>query len=50
MNVLGNIMNWDPVAVLSVLMVIGAIVIVGFLYFKVGALMRRDAEAHKGQK
>jgi hypothetical protein len=26
MNVLGNMMNWDPVAWLSVLMVLGSIV------------------------
>jgi hypothetical protein len=50
MNVLGNIMNWDPVAWMSILMVVGAIVIVVFLYFKVGALIQRDAEAHKNQK
>jgi hypothetical protein len=50
MNVLGNVMNWDPVAWMSVLMVVGAIVVVVFLYFKVGALMKRDGEAHKNQK
>jgi hypothetical protein len=50
MNVLGNLMNWDPVAWVSILMVLGAIVIVVFLYFKVGALMKRDSEAHKSQR
>lgn len=50
MNVLSNMMNWDPVAWLSVLMVVGSIVVVTFLYFKVRALMQRDAEAHKTQK
>ena len=49
MNVLGNMMNWDPVAWMSILMVLGAIVVVVFLYFKVGALMKRDAEAHKNR-
>jgi hypothetical protein len=49
MNVIGNIMNWDPVAWMSVLMVIIAIVIVVFLAFKVKALMDKDAEAHKNQ-
>jgi len=50
MNVLSNIMNWDPVAWVSVLMVIGTIVVGVFLYFKVGALMKRDSEAHKNSK
>ena len=50
MNVLSNMMNWDPVAWMSVLMVIGSAVVVVFLYFKVRALMQRDAEAHKTQK
>jgi hypothetical protein len=50
MNVLTNLMNWDPVALLSILMVALAIVIVVFLYFKVSALMRQDAEAHKDQR
>lgn len=50
MSVLGNVMNWDPVALVSILMVIVAIIIVVFLYFKVGALMKRDADAHEGQK
>ena len=48
-GVLGNIMNWDPVALLSVLMVVIAIAIVVFLAFKVKALMTRDAEAHKNR-
>lgn len=50
MNMLGNMMNWDPVVWTSLLMVLGAIVIVVFLYFKVGALIRRDAETHKNQR
>ncbi len=50
MNVLSNMMNWDPVAWLSIVMVIACIVVVVFLYFKVRALMQRDAEAHKTQK
>jgi hypothetical protein len=49
MKLLGNIMNWDPVAWMSILMVIGAIVIVVFLSFKVSALMKRDAETHKNR-
>jgi hypothetical protein len=48
-GVLSNIMNWDPVAWMSVLMVVIAIVIVIFLAFKVKALMNKDAEAHKGR-
>jgi hypothetical protein len=47
MNVLSNMMNWDPVAWMSVLMVIIAIVIIVFLAFKVRALINQDAEAHK---
>jgi uncharacterized membrane protein len=50
MNVLSNMMNWDPVAWMSVLMVVVAIVIVVFLYFKVAALIKQDAEAHKSQR
>jgi hypothetical protein len=50
MGVFTNLMNWDPVAWLSVLMVVGAIAIVVFLGFKVAELMRRDAETHKDQK
>lgn len=49
-NVLGNLMNWDPVAWMSILMVIIAIGIAVFLGFKVIALMKRDAEAHKDQQ
>jgi flagellar biogenesis protein FliO len=48
-GVLGNIMNWDPVAWMSVLMVIIAVVIFVFLIFKVKKLMNQDAEAHKNQ-
>ena len=47
MNVLTNLMNWDPVAWMSILMVLGAVAIVVFLAFKVAALIRRDAQAHK---
>lgn len=50
MNVLNNMMNWDPVAWMSVLMVVIAIVIFVFLLFKVKALMAKDAEAHKNQQ
>lgn len=46
-GVLSNMMNWDPVAWMSVLMVAISVVIVVFLYFKVKALIKRDAEAHK---
>jgi hypothetical protein len=47
MNVLTNLMNWDPVALLSVLMVLIAIAIAVFLTFKVRALMKQDAQSHK---
>ena len=50
MNVLTNMMNWDPVAWMSILMVVIAIVIIVFLYFKVAALIKQDAEAHKNQR
>ena len=49
MNVITEMMNWDPVAWMSVLMVVICIVIVVFLSFKVKALMNQDAEAHKNQ-
>jgi hypothetical protein len=42
-----NMMNWDPVMWMSILMVIIAIVIVVFLAFKVRTLMAKDAEAHR---
>jgi len=45
-NVFGNMMNWDPVMWMSILMVIIAIIIIIYLGFKVKALMNRDAEAH----
>lgn len=49
-GVLSNMMNWDPVAWMSILMVVIAVVIVVFLSFKVKNLMNRDAEEHqKGQ-
>lgn len=50
MNVLSNPMNWDPVLWLSILMVSIAAVIFVFLVFKVKSLMKKDAEAHKGQR
>lgn len=50
MNVLTNWMNWDPVAWMSILMVIIAIVIVIYLYFKVRSFIRQDAEARKDQR
>jgi len=49
-NVLSNMMNWDPVLWMSLLMVIIAIVIVAFLALKVKSLINRDAEAHKHTK
>lgn len=49
MNVLTNMMNWDPVAWMSILMVVIAVAIVTFLSFKVRALIRQDTEAHKNQ-
>lgn len=48
-GVLANMMNWDPVAWMSILMVVISVVIVVFLYFKVSALIKQDAEAHKNQ-
>ncbi len=50
MNVVTNLMNWDPVAWMSILMVVLAVVIITFLAFKVAALIKHDAEAHKQQK
>jgi hypothetical protein len=50
MKAMSNLMNWDPVAWMSILMVAIAVVIVVFLFFKVSALMKQDAEAHKNQK
>lgn len=49
MNVLTNLTNWDPVALMSILMVIVAVVIVVLLYFKIAALMKQDAEARKNR-
>ena len=49
MNVLTNMMNWDPVAWVSILMVVIAIAIVTYLFFKVRALIRQDAETHKNK-
>jgi heme/copper-type cytochrome/quinol oxidase subunit 2 len=42
-------MNWDAVAVMSVVMVVICVVIVVFLGFKVKALVKKDADAHKNQ-
>jgi hypothetical protein len=50
MNVLTNLTNWDPVALMSILMVIVAIVIVVFLYFKISALIKKDAEARDNRR
>ena len=47
MSFFSNMMNWDPVMWMSILMVIFAIVIIIYLGFKVKALMDKDAEAHK---
>lgn len=47
MSFFSNMMNWDPVMWLSILMVIIAIVIIVFLGFKVKALMDKDAAAHR---
>ena len=44
-----NMLNWDPVAWMSILMVVIAVVIVVFLSFKVSSLIKQDAEAHKKQ-
>jgi len=45
-----NVLTWDLVTWMSILMVVIAIVIVVFLGFKVAALINRDAEAHKNQE
>ena len=50
MNVITNLTNWDPVAWLSILMVLIAIGIVVFLSFKVSALIKQDAAAHKDER
>ncbi|WP_295389158.1 hypothetical protein [uncultured Thiodictyon sp.] len=50
MNVLTNLMNWDPVAWMSILMVAIAVAIVVFLAFKVSALIKQDAAAHKDEQ
>lgn len=48
MSFFANMMNWDPVMWLSILMVIIAIIIIIiFLAFKVKALMDKDAAAHR---
>jgi hypothetical protein len=50
MNVITNLTNWDPVALLSILMVVIAIAIVVFISFKVSALIKQDAAAHKNDQ
>lgn len=40
-------MNVDAVAVASFVVVVVCLVIVGFLGFKVKALMKKDSEAHR---
>ena len=49
MNVLTNMMNWDPVAWMSILMVVIAVAIIAYLSFKVRSLIRQDTEAHKNR-
>lgn len=49
MNVLTNLTNWDPVALMSILMVVLAIVIVVFLSMKISALIKQDAEKRKDE-
>jgi ABC-type bacteriocin/lantibiotic exporter with double-glycine peptidase domain len=49
MGVVTNLTNWDPVAWMSILMVVLAVAIVIFIGIKVRDLMKRDAEAHKDQ-
>ena len=44
-----NVLTWDLVTLMSIAMVVIAVVIVVFLGFKVAALVKRDAEAHKNQ-
>jgi hypothetical protein len=47
MNVLANVMNWDPVLWMSLAMVLLAILIFVFLAFKVRSLINRDDRAHR---
>ena len=42
-----NILTWDSVTWMSILMVVIAVVIFVFLGFKVVALMNRDAESRR---
>ena len=49
MEIMSNMMNWDPVAWMSVLMVIIAVIIFVYLVVKVKTLMNRDEAAHKNQ-
>ena len=43
----GEVMHWDAVTIGSIASVIVAIIILAFLVFKVGALIKSDAEKHK---
>ena len=45
-----NILTWDSVTWMSIVMVVLAIVIFVFLGFKVVALMNRDAETHQNDR
>lgn len=45
-----NLLTWDAVTLLSILMVVIAIVIFVFLGFKVMKLMNQDAEKNKTQQ
>lgn len=46
----GFFLTWDAVTLTSIAMVIVAIAIFIFLGFKIVELMKRDAEANKGEK
>jgi uncharacterized protein YneF (UPF0154 family) len=45
-----NVLTWDLVTWMSIIMVVIAVVIFVFLGFKVMALINRDAEAHKNEQ
>lgn len=40
-------MHWDAVTIGSIASVVVAIIIIGFLAFKVGSLIKSDSEKHK---
>jgi hypothetical protein len=42
--------NYDAVALVSVLMVVGSVVILSFLVYKILQLMKRDAASHTEKK